>query len=169
MICCSRPKDEHEESGMYFCPLFNSNHITTFYIEKDDLYRNVGEGVKVVEFVSLKGNKLLFIEAKESGPKKTEIDKPTKIYEEPEPYNENNLEEFFLDWSADDFENWTKWRVKQDKFDKFSQNLYDKMNHSLNLIATKELELPKHASYSLPNELKSLISKKKNLLRSHHK
>ena len=161
MVCCTKPKDKHEESGMYFCPLFNSNHINTFYIEKDDLYKKLGDGIKVVEFVSFKGNKLLFIEAKSSIPKKTKIKEPTKMYEEPEPYNEVALDEYFESWTQDELKQYTKWKIKQEKLETFFQELYDKMSHTLNLLAAKELELEKHTKYSLPDELEGLIYKEK--------
>jgi len=161
MICCTQLKDKHEESGMYFCPLFNNNHINTFYIEKDDLYRQIEGGVKIVEFISFKSDQLLFIEAKESRPKKTVIDKPASVYKEPVPYNETALDAYFKDWTQDEFEQYTKWKIKQEKLMKFFQDLYDKMNHSLELLAAKELELEKYANHSLPAEVKGLISKKK--------
>ena len=35
-----------------------------FHIEKSDLYRKIGEGIKSVEFVRVNGHELLFVEAK---------------------------------------------------------------------------------------------------------
>jgi hypothetical protein len=40
----------------------------TFHIEKSLMYERLGDGVKSVEFVRAKGNKLLFVEAKSSFP-----------------------------------------------------------------------------------------------------
>ena len=161
MVCCTNPKDKHEESGMYFCPLFNSNHINTYYIEKDDLYTSIKNGVKIVEFISFKGNQLLFIEAKKSRPKNTKINKPDKVYKEPRLYSEDALDAYFENWTQDELKEYTKWKIKQEKLTKFFQDLYDKMDHSLSLLLAKELEIDKHANHSLPDELKGLISKKK--------
>ena len=160
MICCEESK-EHEESGMYFCPLFNNDHIKSFYIEKDEMYTSIKNGVKVVEFISFKADELYFIEAKGSAPVLSEIKKPSKVYKEPRPYNEDNLEIYFQNWSPEDFEHWVKWRIKQDKMKDFFKSLYDKMNHSLNLIAAKELEIKKHLTCTIPDGIKGLISKKR--------
>ena len=117
--------------------------------------------MKVVEFVSFKSDKLHFIESKGSAPKETKIKKPNKVYEEPSPYSEENLNSYFEDWSSDDFEHWTKWKVKHDKMERFFQDLYDKMNHSLNLIVAKELEIKKHFTNEIPCGIKGLISGKR--------
>jgi len=50
------------ESGMDF---INEN---TFQIEKSAVYKNSGKGIRSVEFVRVKENKLLFVEAKASLP-----------------------------------------------------------------------------------------------------
>ena len=47
-----------KESGMDFIA------ENTFHIEKSELYRNLGESVRSVEFVRVKDDKLLFVEAK---------------------------------------------------------------------------------------------------------
>ena len=153
----------HKESEMSFCPLFNSKNIESIYIEKDALYKCLGDGVDSVEFLSLKGNNLHFIEAKGTIPRKTEIKKPARMYKERElkPYNEANLDTYFEDWTCDELKQYTKWKIKHEKLEKFSQELYDKMNHSLNLIAAKELEIEKHTSQSIPKWLKESLSQKK--------
>jgi len=51
------------ESGMNFIA------DNTFHIEKSDIYANIKESIKTVEFIRAKDNKLLFIEAKSSFPK----------------------------------------------------------------------------------------------------
>jgi len=54
------------ESGMIFGP-FTDQQV--YQIEKSDAYINLGEGIKVVEFVYRKNEeKLFFIEAKSSSP-----------------------------------------------------------------------------------------------------
>ena len=45
------------ESGMEFVS------DNAFYIEKSDLYTKLGDGVRSVEFIRIKGDKLLFVEA----------------------------------------------------------------------------------------------------------
>jgi len=150
----------HKESSMHFCPLFNSENINSFYIEKEELYEKIKSGTRVVEFISLKGRDLFFIEAKESAPKKTKIKKPSKIYKEPYPYNETNLDINFQNWSSDDFEQWTKWKIKQDKLESYFQELYDKMSHSLSLISAKELNLQKHINHDIPDGIKGQLAQK---------
>ena len=50
------------ESGMDFVG------DNAFYIEKSSLYKKLGNGVKSVEFIRIKGDSLLFIEAKTTYP-----------------------------------------------------------------------------------------------------
>ena len=50
------------ESGMDFIT------ENAFYIEKSELYTNLGDGVKSIEFVRIKDSKLLFVEAKTTFP-----------------------------------------------------------------------------------------------------
>jgi len=40
----------------------------TFHIEESGLYKNIGKGVRSVEFIRIKDNRLLFVEAKTSFP-----------------------------------------------------------------------------------------------------
>ena len=60
------------ESGMSF------NADNAFYIEKSPVYIGLGNGVKSVEFIRAKGDKLLFIEAKSSFPKPNNPPNPNK-------------------------------------------------------------------------------------------
>ena len=57
---------EITESRMKFGPFPRED---LFYIEKSEIYKNLGSGVKIVEFVLLKEDKLLIIEAKSSSPR----------------------------------------------------------------------------------------------------
>ncbi len=50
------------ESGMDFVA------DNTFYIEKSKLYMDTGRGIRSVEFIRIKGNRMLFVEAKTSFP-----------------------------------------------------------------------------------------------------
>ena len=50
------------ESGMEFVS------DNAFYIEKSDLYTKLGDSVRSVEFIRVKGDKLLFVEAKTTFP-----------------------------------------------------------------------------------------------------
>lgn len=53
------------ESGMDFSPLFNNPDYKSFYIEKSNDYKCLKpDGVKSVEFLSIHGDSLCFIEAK---------------------------------------------------------------------------------------------------------
>ena len=54
------------ESGMDFSPLFTKEK--SIYIEKSSFLSGIGKGVKSVEFITLLGGKLYFIEAKGSAP-----------------------------------------------------------------------------------------------------
>ncbi|MDR1053886.1 MAG: hypothetical protein LBL39_06885 [Planctomycetaceae bacterium] len=56
------------ESGMNFIA------DNVFHIEKSPQYTRLGNGVKSVEFVRARGNKLIFVEAKSSFPKRDNID-----------------------------------------------------------------------------------------------
>ena len=59
---------EYIESNMDFSPLFEKNN--SIYIEKSQIYKRLGEGIRSVEFITLKPNKkLYFIEAKSSSAK----------------------------------------------------------------------------------------------------
>lgn len=56
-----------EESGMIFGEFDDEN---IFIIEKSNLYKSIGKGVKIAEFVLLQeSNKLIFLEAKSSSPR----------------------------------------------------------------------------------------------------
>jgi hypothetical protein len=63
------------ESGMDFIA------DNTFHIEKSQLYTSLGEGIRSVEFVRIKNNKLLFVEAKTTfpDPEKSENNFQTQI------------------------------------------------------------------------------------------
>ena len=54
--------DSIYESGINFI----ANN--TFYIEKSELYKNIGNDVRTVEFIRIKDNKLMFVEAKTTFP-----------------------------------------------------------------------------------------------------
>jgi len=54
--------DDINESGMDFIA------DNAFWIEKSTLYKNLGEGIKSVEFIRVKEDNLLFVEAKSSFP-----------------------------------------------------------------------------------------------------
>jgi len=60
------------ESGMIF------NADNAFHIEKSRVYTGLGKGVKSVEFIRAKGDKLLFVEAKSSFPKPNKPPNPNK-------------------------------------------------------------------------------------------
>lgn len=53
------------ESEMNFGPFDEKN---VFYIEQSELYKNLGENVKIAEFIFRKADKLVFVEAKSSAP-----------------------------------------------------------------------------------------------------
>ena len=154
---CKDPK-VHEESGMYFCPLFTTPEIITFPIEKSDFYTKFKlEGVKVVEFLSLKDGDLHFIEAKESTPKAKVDGAPQIFLSSIKKYKKmmksqltsENLASYFQTWTPDDFEQWTKWKLKDDKMERSFQDLYDKVHHSIDLLSSNYLnccpdeEIPK--------------------------
>ncbi len=71
-----------EESGMKFCKLEEER---LFWIEKSDIYKQLGEGIKTVEFIYLsKEENLLFVEAKQSCPNvanRDESEEKQKKYE----------------------------------------------------------------------------------------
>jgi len=70
------------ESGMDFSPLFDSKRFQSFHIENSTLYQRLkAEGVKTVEFVSIKGEEFYFIEAKSSFPDTTNLKSKEKIKE----------------------------------------------------------------------------------------
>ena len=50
------------ESGMGFVP------DNAFHIEKSALYKNIGEGIRSVEFIRVKDESLLFVEARKTFP-----------------------------------------------------------------------------------------------------
>ena len=169
---CKDP-EIHKESGMYFCPLFNNSDITTFPIEKSGFYtkptnRKSFKGVKVVEFLSLKDDNLYFIEAKESTPKVSVNGAPRvflknmMIYKNKKMMKKglaSNFEEYFQNWSSNDFEEWTKWKFKFDKMETTFQELYDKMHHSLDLISSNYLSV--HSNEEIPTIFQSFLAKQK--------
>jgi len=72
---------DYIESGMNFIPLFINNN--SLYVEKSQFYKNLGEGVRTVEFICLKqSNKLYFIEAKNTAPKPSNKEDFTKYCDE---------------------------------------------------------------------------------------
>jgi len=45
---------------------FIANLYDTYYIEDSEIYKNIGDNIKTVEFIRRKGSNLLFVEAKSS-------------------------------------------------------------------------------------------------------
>ena len=80
------------ESEMNFGD-FNEDFL--FYIEKSDLYRNLGPGFKSVEFVikDVK-NGIIFLEAKKSCPNKANCDRSRESKEKFEEYYSSVAEKF---------------------------------------------------------------------------
>ncbi|MCL2169903.1 MAG: hypothetical protein FWB74_07755 [Defluviitaleaceae bacterium] len=74
----SKIKGFENESDMDFTPLDNGKSI---YIEGTSLYKSLGEDVKSVEFLTLRGKALYFIEAKTTMPNAVSI-KDEKKFEE---------------------------------------------------------------------------------------
>ena len=112
------------ESGMNFIA------DNAFHIEKSPAYTKLGKCVKSVEFVRLKGDKLLFIEAKSSFPN------PNNPTSNPENGNKTGSELF-----------------QEEIID-----IYDKFTHSLNLylavyVGVTEYRLPQE---HLPSDKVSL-------------
>jgi len=68
------------ESGMVFGD-FDSESL--FHIEKSDVYKKLGDGIKSVEFLYLRDRKkLMFVEAKKSSPNTDNIEKFEEFIEE---------------------------------------------------------------------------------------
>lgn len=66
-----------DESGMNFGP-FDKRDV--FYIEKSLLYKNVGENVKIAEFIFKKNDSIIFLEAKKTAPNPSGVE-PQKFPE----------------------------------------------------------------------------------------
>ncbi|ONI39514.1 hypothetical protein AN639_01590 [Candidatus Epulonipiscium fishelsonii] len=68
------------ESNMTFGPYKKEN---VCYVEKSKIYKNLGDGVQIVEFILLLGSNLIFIEAKSSSPQPSSLeDNKKKRFEE---------------------------------------------------------------------------------------
>jgi len=51
----------------------------SFHIEKANVYKNIGEGVRSVEFIQIRNNKLYFVEAKTSFPNPNNPNEDNKV------------------------------------------------------------------------------------------
>ncbi len=63
------------ESNMTFEPYKKENAC---YIEKSQIYKALGDGIQIAEFILLLENKLIFIEAKSSSPQPSSLDNDKK-------------------------------------------------------------------------------------------
>jgi len=138
----------YEESDMDFTPLFQSGNFISFYIEKSMLYKGMkADAVKMVEFVSIKGEEFYFIECKSSfpNPKNPKPQQATL-----KKSMEVELKKSDPEKSQKEVDKLVKRYFKSD-LEINCQDIYTKLHHSIDLLLTSQLKIKEYTASDFPS------------------